>query len=336
MRFSFRSIQAPTSMTIAVGAVLLALAGEAVPLQAQTSNPDYSDPAVHNIWSLGAHMPTPRQGASTGAIGKKIYVVGGANDTTVLSVNEIYDTTTNRWTKGAPMPTARWTAASAVVNNALYVIGGGVNGSETNVVEAYQPRTNKWSTRRPMPILDDSIYAVAEKGIIYVIGGCCDSNGRFSAVWAYNPAKNRWKKKAPLNVAKSQSASGLIGSTIIAAGGLTNGNATNDNEGYNAKTNKWRTLAPMPTGRQAGCFEASKGVLYVAGGHTVGNGDPLSILEAYSLKTNSWTTGLASMPDSVVNPGSANVAGRLYCFGGSDAGDPFQGNIFNYVQIYKP
>ena len=61
-----------------------------------------------------------------------------------------------------------------------------------------------------------------------------------------------------------------------------------------------------------------------------------NVLEAYSAKTNSWTTGLASMPDAVANPGSAQVAGRLYCFGGSDISTPFQGRMFNSVQIYKP
>jgi hypothetical protein len=42
------------------------------------------------------------------------------------------------------------------------------------------------------------------------------------------------------------------------------------------------------------------------------------------------------MPNAVVNPGAASVGDRLYCFGGSDNGEPFQGNVFDYVQIYQP
>jgi len=77
-----------------------------------------------NSWSTGTPMPTARKGPFTGAIGTKIYVVGGETNSAVLSVNEIYDTTTNTWSSGAPMPTARWLGASAVVNNVFYAIGG--------------------------------------------------------------------------------------------------------------------------------------------------------------------------------------------------------------------
>jgi N-acetylneuraminic acid mutarotase len=72
-----------------------------------------------------------------------------------------------------------------------------------------------------------------------------------------------------------------------------------------------------------------KGQLYFAGGSNT------SINEAYSLKTESWTT-LASMPDAIVLPGSALVGGRLYCIGGSDNGTIFQGSVYDSVQIYQP
>ena len=110
-----------------------------------------------NTWTTGAPMPTPREGALTGVIGTKIYVVGGANNSTVLNVNEVYDTTTNTWTTAAPMPTARWNAASAVVNNILYAIGGGGNGTQLNLVEAYDPASNTWVPKAPMPASDQGM-----------------------------------------------------------------------------------------------------------------------------------------------------------------------------------
>jgi N-acetylneuraminic acid mutarotase len=297
---------------------------------------DKQDKYGYGAWSLGAPMPTARMGAFTGTIGNKIYVIGGENNNTVLSVNEIYDTTTDNWTTGSPMPTARWLGASAVVNNILYAMGGGLNEGGTNVVEAYNPKNNTWSSKRAMPPMGGNIYAVVQRNIIYVIGGY--SNGTsLGAVWAYNPATDTWVEKAPLNVAKRLAAVGLLGATIIAAGGLANRGVTDDNEGYDPTTNQWKTLALMPRGRQGGCFDASMGILYFAGGHADGEALRVTnVLEAYSAKTNSWTTGLASMPDAVANPGSAQVAGRLYCFGGSDISTPFQGRMFNSVQIYKP
>lgn len=287
-------------------------------------------------WNAGTPMPTPRGGAFTGVIGNKIYVIGGANDSTYLNVNEVYDPATDTWSTAAPMPTARWLGGSGVVNNILYAIAGGVNGTDTNVVEAYDPATDTWSKKSPMPIGNNSVYAAVENNIIYVVGGCCN-NGRLTNVLAYDPASDSWSTLAPLKVGKSQAATALIGSTIIAAGGLlSNSKATTDNEAYDAATNVWTTLAPLPTPRHAGCFEAVNDTLYFAGGHSVGNGTPLASMDAYNAGTNSWISGLPVLPHAVVNSASANIGGILYCFGGSDAGIPLQGHIFNYVQIYRP
>ncbi|HTB20659.1 MAG TPA: kelch repeat-containing protein [Bryobacteraceae bacterium] len=291
--------------------------------------------AVPNSWTLGTPMPTAREGPFTGVVGTKIYVIGGQTNSTVLSVNEIYDTVSNTWSTGAPMPTARYFGASAVVNNIIYVIAGASNSSALNVVEAYNPATDTWSTKTPLPIENDNVYATVENNIIYVIGGFNSSHVRLTTVLAYNPASDTWSTVAPMKVGRSTPASGLIGSTLVVAGGLGNSGVTNDNEGYNAATNSWTTLAPVPTPRQAGCFESAQGMLYFAGG-VITNGDPLTVLEAYNASTNTWTTGLPKLPHGIVNPGSASAGGVLYCFGGTNNGYPNQGSIYNYVQIYQP
>jgi len=137
-------------------------------------------------------------------------------------------------------------------------------------------------------------------------------------------------------VGKSSPALGLLGTTIVAAGGFTNsGTVTGDNEGYSASTNTWKTLVPDPTARQAGCAAAISGLLYFAGGSGGGNGPPLSVNESFSATTKKWTT-LRSMPLAVIGPGNAEVANLLYCFGGSNNGGLFQGTVYNNVQIYRP
>jgi uncharacterized protein (TIGR03437 family) len=291
-----------------------------------------------NTWTTGAPMPTPREGALTGVIGTKIYVIGGANNSTTLNVNEVYDTGSGTWSTAAAMPTARWNAASAVVNNILYAIGGGGNGTQLSVVEAYDPSSNTWTTKAPMPASDQGMYATVVNNIIYIAGGCCNAGGvRLANVMSYNPTTNSWTVLAPLKIPKSQSAVGFLNSMVISAGGLlTDSDATTDNEGYNITTNAWTTLPALPTARQAGCFETAGNTLYFAGGHSIGNGNPLATMDAYDGDKNSWTAGLPAMPFAAVNIASASAAGRLYCFGGSDAGNPGAGNIFNYTQIYQP
>jgi uncharacterized protein (TIGR03437 family) len=283
-------------------------------------------------------MPTPRQGPFTGVIGGKIYVVGGITDTSVVNVNEIYDTTTNTWSTGAPMPTPRWIGASAVVNNTLYAIGGGNNG-QLSVVEAYDPATNTWSAKAPMPIVANSMKAAVLNNIIYVVGGYNAAGGRLTTTLSYNPATNTWSMPAPMKVGKSESAVGVLGAMIVSAGGLTNsGSTTTDTEGYNATTNSWIELAPMPTDRQAGCFGVVSGLLYVAGGALFKGGTvgALNVTESYDAAANAWTSGLPSMPKPVAAPGSATVGGRLYCLAGSSTSVADQGSLYNYVQIYQP
>jgi N-acetylneuraminic acid mutarotase len=105
-----------------------------------------------NSWGLGTPMPTGRDGPFTAVIGQKVYIIGGATSgTTILNVNEVYDTTTNTWTTAAPLPTPRVGGATAVVNNILYAIGGGITGggNTVNIVEAYDSTTNTWATKSP-------------------------------------------------------------------------------------------------------------------------------------------------------------------------------------------
>jgi uncharacterized protein (TIGR03437 family) len=291
-----------------------------------------------NSWSLGTPMPTPRSGPFTAAVGGKIYVIGGENNNAALNVNEIYNPATNSWSTGAPMPTARWVGGTAVVNNIIYCIAGSSTNAAFTNVEAYDPSTNTWSTKAPIPMFMNSVYAVTINNIIYMVGGFnAAAGGRLKTLFSYNPATDTWSSLASMAVGKSQSALGVFGQTIVAAGGLLeSSNATTDNEGYNVITNTWTALAPLPTPRHAGCFESDGDMLFFAGGHSVGNGSPLATMDAYNAATNTWMTGLATLPHAVVNSGSATVGGVLYCFGGSNAGDPQQGTMFNYTQIYQP
>lgn len=332
----------PTRCVFTIAVVALALVAAAMPAtaQASTASNDRSEPAlVHDSWTTGANMPTPRTGAATGtiavsALGSKIYVVGGVTAPygTILAVNEIYNTQTNTWTTGAPMPIPTCYTAGSVVNGILYVIGGSNGiGGETDAVFAYNPATDIWSTVAPLPRPKNSLSAVVNNGIIYVIGGDSDI-GRDPTVESYNPATNVWTEEAPMLLGKSNPNVGvplgasLLGRLIVSAGGFPS-----DNEGYNVRNNTWTELTDDPTSRVASCAGAIGTLLYVAGGGDVLFSESLTLNESYSTMTNSWTT-LAPMPQDTEYPGSAVVGGRLYCLGGySSTTGPVAA-----VQIYQP
>jgi uncharacterized protein (TIGR03437 family) len=286
-------------------------------------------------WTTGADMPMAVQGPATGVIGGMAYVVGGVTATATVNTNQIYNPQTDTWTMGAPIPTARDVPASAVVNGLLYVTGGKLNGVQLTVVEVYNPATDSWSTNySQMPTARDSVVAVVSNGIIYVVGGFNNGSDRLNTVQSYDPATDTWTKETPLLVGKSSPAVGVLGSTLVAAGGLTNSGVTGDNEGYDFSTNSWQSLTPNPVARQAGCVATISGQLYFAGGKN--NNGPVDTVQSFNLQENQWTT-LAPMPQALANGGAAEVDNLLYCFGGAVTGTEVPNStLTTQVFIYHP
>lgn len=120
------------------------------------------DPAT-NSWRARTPMPTPRNHAGVGAVGGKIYVIGGRTGAAFISVGsntdvvEEYDPATDTWgSVKARMPTARSAVAYATYKDRIYIAGGEFQDEKLMaafwVVEAYHPATNSWSTLPRMPI----------------------------------------------------------------------------------------------------------------------------------------------------------------------------------------
>jgi N-acetylneuraminic acid mutarotase len=97
-----------------------------------------------DAWSTRASLPTGESYAAAGATSgvtapKKIYVVGGSNQTTYSSVSYVYDSAGNAWSTAVSMPTSRVYFAVAVIDDILYAIGG-LGGEEwLDVNEQYMP-----------------------------------------------------------------------------------------------------------------------------------------------------------------------------------------------------
>jgi len=289
---------------------------------------------VHDSWGSGKPLPTPvRYPAGVGAIGSKIYVVGGSTTgSTIIATNQVYNIMTNSWTTAAPLPVALTDGTGAALNGILYVIGGYDGTHVVNTVYAYNPSTNSWTSKAAMPTARASIGSAVKSGLIYVIGGVNgDGVTRLTANESYNPGTNTWTTKAALPVGKSEVSVGLAGTTILATDGYTPAGDTGDNQGYNATTNVWKALASDPTPRHDSCYGVINGLMYIAGGGL----SPMNTNESYNVTSNSWTT-LSPILVATTAPGSATYNGQLFCFGGGDSTLPTGGNFYNNVQIYQP
>ncbi len=140
------------------------------------------DPAT-NTWRERRPMLVPRNHHAVGAIGNKLYAVGGRVSGAFIGVSdvidllEIYDPATDLWTRGDKMPTARSAITAAVWNGKLFVPGGEAQDrrylAAFKAVEMYDPAVNRWQIMPSMPhprhglgvgVIGNRLYAVSGDG----------------------------------------------------------------------------------------------------------------------------------------------------------------------------
>ena len=223
------------------------------PAGARASGQVY-DPAT-NRWSAIAPMNTARCRFGMAALGGKLYVVGGGEQSEArhsFASAEVYDPIANSWSYIASMNTARVSCECASLGGKLYVAAGLPRISSivdgTNVgpaiaiesVEVYDPIANSWSyianlNARSLPpsIVDAGsgrygFWMTALGGCLYVGGGLGPkSQGQYNYFWqveVYNPADpgGGWKYGMPTGTATPPNyidASGTYGASAVALGG---------------------------------------------------------------------------------------------------------------------
>jgi N-acetylneuraminic acid mutarotase len=140
------------------------------------------DPAT-NEWAVKKPMPTPRNHEAIGAVGGKIYAIGGrignANVGNMLSsgtdVVEEYDPATDRWRAMTKMPTARSGVGWGTYQGMIYVLGGELRDHHMDAIfrdiEAFNPATNEWFQLQPMPTARHGVNVAVIGNRLHAIGG---------------------------------------------------------------------------------------------------------------------------------------------------------------------
>lgn len=140
------------------------------------------DPAT-NKWESRSAMPTPRNHPAIGAVGGKIYVIGGrigapnvANfSAEATNVVEEYDPATDRWRVMSKMPTARSGHGWATYQGFIYVAGGELRDYHMDAVlrdvEAFDPAADQWFRLPPMTTARHGVNVAAIGNRLYIIGG---------------------------------------------------------------------------------------------------------------------------------------------------------------------
>jgi N-acetylneuraminic acid mutarotase len=130
------------------------------------------DPATDS-WTMLPNVPTERSGAAAGAVGGKVYVMGGterpgAHD---FALVEVYGIESNTWAVGDAMPVARNWLTSAVAGEKIYAIGGSRIEDASNLVNFYDPATSMWSAAPSLNGPRIRLAAAVVGNRIFSIGG---------------------------------------------------------------------------------------------------------------------------------------------------------------------
>ena len=239
-------------------------------------------------WATKAPLPAGLHHAGTGAVGERLYVIGGFTASMfsiwqpVASVY-MYDPAKDTWSERSPMPTPRGALTVAVHDEKLYAIGGKGEDGNSAAVEVYDPKQNRWEARSALPTPRDHLAAASVGQRIYTFGGRVNLNygKNLGTVEAYNPTTDRWKQVADLPTPRSGIAAGVIDGIVYVVGGESPEGTFPTNEAYDPKRDRWRTMAPMPTARHGlGAVSVNRRLYVLSGGPTPG-GSYSNVIEVF-------------------------------------------------------
>ncbi|XP_059834926.1 kelch-like protein 20 isoform X3 [Hypanus sabinus] len=204
---------------------------------------------------------------------------------------------------------------STGINEVIVVAGGEDDKVVLRCVESFDPIGREWKCLSCLPFAISKHGLVASGNTLYVAGGEYPDGSASKDMWRYDPCYNMWHEMFPMNVARSELGLAMLDGYVFAVGGWEGTSRLDSIECYNPRTNSWRFLASMKIAVTSPAVVAFKGLLYVAGGAVLEDGDGMNLVQVYNPKTNTWTE---VAPMQIPRSGSAAcvLKGKIYVIGG--------------------
>lgn len=216
-----------------------------------TTSSEMFDPQK-NRWTNIASMPEPITTSCALALNKKIYLIGGQQQTFSKRVNKVllYDCDSNEWTYKTPMNIPRAFHCVATLNNRIYAIGGRESDAEISTkskdslavytIEEYNISTDEWIVKTVLPFKHYTIGATTINNKIYILSDTI-SNFKLSEsaiLEEYDPATNTIKILSTMTPSKYDAAITEVNNRLYVFGGWNKGSLASVEE-YNLETDKW-------------------------------------------------------------------------------------------------
>jgi N-acetylneuraminic acid mutarotase len=224
------------------------------------------DPAT-NDWDALASLPQGRHHAMAAGHNGKVYVFGGAQETSWLPTNTtwIYDPVADSWAEKSPMPETRMSGAALALGDFLYVTGG---AGGTEALLRYDPSADRWDRLATLPHHREHLAAVVFEDELWAIGGRQEAN-TLASIDIYDPDTDTWRDGPAMIEARSGHGAAVVDGKIIAVGG-----EVLDRQPWQVLATAeiydpaagWSTLPDLPSGLHGLPVATANGTIYTLGG----------------------------------------------------------------------
>ena len=260
-------------------------------------------------------MPYALGYAGCGAVGSKIYILGGRNsDGGGINAVVCFDTKTKTFTTyTGVLGTALCGVRGATVGTKIYLIGGGSSIMSTSkLIRCFDTETMTITTCAAE--LSTALYGV-HCGVfgrdVYVFGGRTSSYSHQTTVYKYDTVTDSITTVGALSKAEAMGASAIVGTTFYIFGGTNS-----------ARTVKWFDTATLAAGHQEIDFEFTDGAAANFGDayvYLIGSRGGAPSIYRFDTTTKTAEKIATEAPKISRCSASAKVGNKMFMFGGYDS-----------------
>ncbi|XP_069761585.1 LOW QUALITY PROTEIN: kelch-like protein 3 [Narcine bancroftii] len=204
---------------------------------------------------------------------------------------------------------------STGITELIIVAGGEDEKVVLRSVESFDPIGRVWNCLSCLPFAISKHGLVASGSTLYLAGGEYSNGSASKVMWRYDVCHDVWHEMAPMNVTRSELGLAMLDGYVFAVGGWEGKSRLDSVEIYNPRTNTWRFLESMKIAVTSPAVVTLYGLLYVAGGAVLEDGDGMNLVQVYNPKTNTWSE---VAPMQIPRSGSVAcvLQGKIYVIGG--------------------
>jgi N-acetylneuraminic acid mutarotase len=218
-------------------------------------------------WTNGAPLQLGVHHAAAAAVGKDVYLSGGARSATDWEPIDVVLRLRSGegWDFVTTMPEGRQGHAMVAIGKKLYIVGG---VGETDDTLIYDVDDRSWTTGAPLPEGRDHLRAIVRNGHVWALGG---RHGKPTGrVDVYFPSDDEWKEARPLPEPMSAMAVGVIDDDVHVVGSedpsFIGGGVSASHYVFGKRGTRWKELPRQPLGVHGAAYGVWDDALVVAGG----------------------------------------------------------------------